>query len=564
VNVFKHQKKLSYFYKENEAAAFKLWWFVFKHGITIGIWVWLSDTGGLITLKRLRMCGKNRLRQRFRDLGVQPSTVYCWKKDTDAQPKRGPHGQTGLENKGTTVPQRFKIQRQVPLLLCTAMMCGGHLYAQDSHYWTQKYGTQSTLLGGAVIGSALDISATFYNPGALALMTKPASLLGGLSWEAINYRINDGVGENLDLDTWQFGTVPDFIVGTFKHKNSHIGYSLLKRQRFHVRLRERIIADREAIARSDGPEPYTGEVLLENHVSGDWGGLTWSKKVHERISIGLTGYLAGHSQLLREQVISQALTDRDVAVTNAMKEIEYGHWRLLSKAGIAVDFQPVTLGLSLTTPSLGVFGTGTVFESQVVTGQDVDGDGREDVRKTSAVQKEQDAVYKTSWAVGIGASYRLKRGSSLHASVEWYAAVDPFSIIKPQEFQDQSSGEPFSLGVMHATQSVINIGFGFEYQFTTRFSGYGSLGTDYSYADPSSDLTVTDWDLYHLITGAGFKVAQYEITFGIGYTWGSSQEQQKVNFDDVNERNELLGTRGMKDSTYRKLLLLAGFSISLK
>jgi len=36
--------------------------------------------------------------------------------------------------------------------------------AQENNYWSIQYGTRSTLLGGAVIGSVSDLSATFYNP----------------------------------------------------------------------------------------------------------------------------------------------------------------------------------------------------------------------------------------------------------------------------------------------------------------------------------------------------------------------------------------------------------------
>ena len=43
------------------------------------------------------------------------------------------------------------------------------IFPQDAHYWNIQYGTSSTLLGGAVIGSVSDLSATYYNPGAVAL-----------------------------------------------------------------------------------------------------------------------------------------------------------------------------------------------------------------------------------------------------------------------------------------------------------------------------------------------------------------------------------------------------------
>ena len=46
--------------------------------------------------------------------------------------------------------------------------------AQDSHYWTYQYGTRSNLLGGAVIGSVLDLSGTYYNPGGLSLIETEA------------------------------------------------------------------------------------------------------------------------------------------------------------------------------------------------------------------------------------------------------------------------------------------------------------------------------------------------------------------------------------------------------
>jgi len=52
------------------------------------------------------------------------------------------------------------------LLLALGWIHPGAADAQDTNYWTAKYGTRAILLGGAVIGAPVDLSATFYNPAA--------------------------------------------------------------------------------------------------------------------------------------------------------------------------------------------------------------------------------------------------------------------------------------------------------------------------------------------------------------------------------------------------------------
>ena len=59
------------------------------------------------------------------------------------------------------------------LALLLVLIQTGTAKAQDAHYWTYPYGTRAQLLGGVVIGSVVDISATYYNPGALSLLTAP-------------------------------------------------------------------------------------------------------------------------------------------------------------------------------------------------------------------------------------------------------------------------------------------------------------------------------------------------------------------------------------------------------
>jgi hypothetical protein len=51
------------------------------------------------------------------------------------------------------------------------------LLPQDVHYWTHQYGTRANLLGGAVIGSVLDLSGSYYNPGGWCLIETDAEEL---------------------------------------------------------------------------------------------------------------------------------------------------------------------------------------------------------------------------------------------------------------------------------------------------------------------------------------------------------------------------------------------------
>ena len=44
-----------------------------------------------------------------------------------------------------------------------------HVNAQDDHYWSQQYGAESTLMGGAMVGGAGDNSAVYYNPGSAGI-----------------------------------------------------------------------------------------------------------------------------------------------------------------------------------------------------------------------------------------------------------------------------------------------------------------------------------------------------------------------------------------------------------
>ena len=82
---------------------------------------------------------------------------------------------------------------QVIIIICYLMLAVT-VYAQDTNFWTQQYGTRSTLLGGAVIGSVDDLAAVYYNPGLFAMLESPGFILSAKVYMNSTVTVEDGAG----------------------------------------------------------------------------------------------------------------------------------------------------------------------------------------------------------------------------------------------------------------------------------------------------------------------------------------------------------------------------------
>jgi len=86
----------------------------------------------------------------------------------------------------------FKNRRFISFTLYLILIYPG--FAQDSHYWTNQYGTDAQLLGGLVVGSTNDLSSTYYNLGAISLTLDERLILSTDAVEFIHIRINESEG----------------------------------------------------------------------------------------------------------------------------------------------------------------------------------------------------------------------------------------------------------------------------------------------------------------------------------------------------------------------------------
>ena len=112
------------------------------------------------------------------------------------------------------------------------------------------------LLSGAVIGSVNDMSAVFYNPGALGYLIKPELVLSASAYQLRQLNIKDGGGREVDLGSSQINLIPNLVAGSFRFN-------------FHGDQQTRILGfDPLSLQRRDSDE-RAGQFDLDPDIPGD-------------------------------------------------------------------------------------------------------------------------------------------------------------------------------------------------------------------------------------------------------------------------------------------------------
>jgi hypothetical protein len=425
--------------------------------------------------------------------------------------------------------------------------------AQDTHYWSIQYGPVGQLVGGQLIGGVNDLSATFYNPGALVLRNESSYLLSteAFQWESLSTDSAPGLGI-FDASSSRFGAAPSLLAGVLPRwlgKDTHLAWSFLTRQKLDVRLGQRLTDPLPGSAVESAAEAY-----FDQDASEMWGGLTASRALSESVGVGLTWYGVYRGQRLRNELSLHAVGDGGRLLdASGVTDFDYDHYRTLAKLGVAWQTRVWKAGLSVTTPSLGVFGSGKAAHTLFVAGVDANQDGVPDPPTlATSTEEDLDSDYRSSWALGAGVS-RLGGATRLYASVEWFAAVGRFTVIELPEDAAAPAGLTQELG------SVLNAGIGIEHVLSDDVSVYGAFHTDFSASVGSarSNVAVSDWDLYHVSGGVSFRINDNRFT--LGASWASGGKNRALDSAVPPETVPDAELASQVDIHYSKLTFLLGF-----
>ncbi len=416
---------------------------------------------------------------------------------------------------------------------------------QAGNHWTEQFGNRSMLLSGAVVGSVSDLGLVFYNPGRLGLIEKPAFVLTAKAYQWDNLRLEDGLGEGVDLKDSSFGGAPSLAAGVFKVPflgGQQFAYAFLTRRRDDTDVFLRTERSGDLVEGLPGEEFFVGTADIGAKLKEEWIGLTWAHAVGEHWSLGLSGFYYNLSRNATYELDLRAVSElNQVAILDRRRTVSYSDQGLLWKAGLAGVFYPFTLGVTVTSPRVSVRGSGRIQYEDLLAGLDPDNDQTPDNALITSVQKGLSATTRSPWAVGAGVG--IERGrAAIHLAGEWYSAVPKYVVTEADPFEGQSSGEVLEYRIVEELESVINGAVGIEWHQGELLSLYGSFATNRSAApeerssflELADEVTTTTIRADYLQVGGGFvlSTSYVELTLGGTYTWASEGLRRPINLPD--------------------------------
>ena len=422
--------------------------------------------------------------------------------------------------------------RRIRAALCAASIAAvvvPFARAQDTQYWSDAYGTQARLMGGIVIGGDADISAVYYNPGAIALADSLQLLisLNALRYASLGYSIPNV--QNVPSSTG-WSALSNMFAGTIpiggKDSNKRLAFSLLTRQSFVFGAQLRAIAlDSFIPVPPPAPTFSQGNAVVNQSLGEVWTGATYSWSQGRHWGFGGSLYIPIRSQTWSQSVDAQVVNGvGKTALAIREYDFSYYNWALLAKLGVQWRGDDGWYaGLTLTTPRLNLFGGSSVGATASYVDQGVTG-GPGSSQIATNYQTKLGAHYNSATSIGFGVS-KVDRDRKwvVNLAAEWFSAVPRFTIIRADSFVPQTGGPAIPMSLTAQYRAVFDWGVSARRVLSEHFDIYGAFKTDNTSIPPGvkSVGTLVNWDLLHADAGVQGTLGRVGVILGFDFAWGS-------------------------------------------
>ncbi len=465
----------------------------------------------------------------------------------------------------------IKTRRTSLLIFCFFFNAAS--FAQDAHYWTEQFGNKSMLLSGTVNASVEDLGLVFYNPARLSQIQNPAFVISAKVYELTSTKIKDGLGVGNDLSKSSFGGAPNLVAGTFNIpflKGHSFAYSFLTRFRNQsdFNAQEDFLENQEV-----NDLPYTSLIAKLNSNNGineEWFGLTWSRKINDKLSGGITmfGYQKDYSSGLILQ-LNGLQYDNTTDMLGRNRNLSYNAYGLLWKAGLSAELKNINVGLTITTPRMNLFGSGSTTYEDFQSGLDSIKNIPNSDRYIENQQDDLSIKVRSPVSIGLGVGLKLPQ-STIHISSEWYAGLRNYTVMESESFIGQQPNDTINLMLVDDLKSVLNFGIGIEHRFNEKISVYGSVASDFTAVNSGAAYLYEfkdtlahskfDGNLFHMAGGVALNMKWAELT--LGATYAASSRSIPRPFYILGE--DLIGEPKYSNLLYKRWRFIVGFSFPFR
>lgn len=452
------------------------------------------------------------------------------------------------------------------------------VHGQDSHYWTQQFGTRSALLSGAVLGGAKDNTMIYYNPGALGFLDESSISINANAYRVENIKVENALGNESDYKSAQIGAVPLLAGGMIRTGSEKwkVGYGFIAPVDFNFKAIARVDGNYDLVDDSEsvGLEETVAEAAITNRTSEFVVAIGLGHKLNENWSVGISNLFTVRSLSYQRSLSTYVfLNDSENSLIggNILQNADYFNVRYAAKLGVVYQKNSWNMGLTLTTPSLNLFGSGTVASNIAVRNLKLIDDNRISGVAT-ARQSELKSKFKSPFSVALGVNHTFGR-SHLGVATQYYAGIDiygimepaPGSFVRPIDLAPQLQSDEF-LRIQSGAEAVFNVAIGYEYMVSESLSILGGFRTDMSYFDESLNNgagikpTISAWDIYHFTGGVTFNKNNSSLSLGLLLSSGVNDSYEQSGSFDPDDPDLVKGSTTITKATYSNIGILLGYT----
>jgi hypothetical protein len=467
-----------------------------------------------------------------------------------------------------------------------ALHCG-LVYGQSYNHWSNSFNEESSLVSGAVVGGGAGPSAIFYNPASISEITE-SKFSFHISLSSVSFvNLENALGNGIDMKRSEFLIQPRFISFMVKPKNNpdwSFEFATLNYENYLLDITGSVDTETDILTYLPGEERYFATYQYYNKYRDNWYGFGSSWKISPVLSLGFSMFVTVKSLEYRNEQDIVAYPIDSVFIDGIYKPfyaasyqssdyLKYNDYRLVWKLGLLYKKERYSLGLTITTPSLGgMYSDGkrvTNVQSQSNITDPETGLPLPDYYVGDYQDKENVHVNnKTAFAVAAGFTLHSRNKTKvLYTTVEYFGGISPYKLVTADQSPYISEGIatgnlPLNdwLTYVGGAKPVFNAAIGYSWKIRKDLLMLAGFRTDFNYrkgfdyAPYLDNATVKglELDYYHITGGLSFSIFGQNIIAGVQYSIGAQRNlEQFANLSDPIEYDNVdnVPLQGVRQNT---------------